>query len=1113
MADRTRFLHARIGRVDEWTVRARLVDGALPIRPGWDGPAMARRWVSLEQRRGDLFARMETAVLQLQFTRRSEQVRVRNQLATWSRPFVCYLEISEKTRGMLDGTLVVMRTALPGKLEAAPSIVLCPERLEDISPPERPRLDDLADEAVVPSGDGPVMVVQTPILLGTAEGGAPAKVIVHLHRRWRLDCAVLGTPGAQYLMVREVLRSGSLASIPDGRMIACPRAPHLVATPAEARGVDLGLLLPPRHPVIEAWIAYESLVQDQRLCSFDARRDHPLEYTEVASVSGDSKPVFRVELAAPQEAYDHWLDPSARQRRKLRTRAAAELVDLDEREAPSPCEIVSFDRPNEGGLCATIRLRAAGRVPPVRGRLIAVEDEGEVRQRDRRKRALDRLRSGTSANPELLGWLMNPASVPEADPGLRAGSSLTGLDEHQRRAVALATRVPSIVLVLGPPGSGKTTVIRAIVDELRRRAERAHASHDAPAPFRVLVTSIQNEAVDNVAEKVGGTASIEIWHIGDKDARAARGASLTRDAQRIAAELWKELRDDPRFVAYERLHRLRDAVAVLRHALFEVGVGPEVAARLRTLTQADERRALTPLLGDQLGDLAERLSLAHATRGPVAPTASAPESRLAAALRRLAQQSAAVTAEQWPALALELEAVSVALTAPVPADRPWVELGERWNDLRRRLRRAATSGFTEDHGEALAALRAETAGVLAVAAPEPQSSKHTGSSDQIVSEVHGWVQRATSLVEQQLSHSSKEEAAVLYHWIHTLAEEPSRLGRIVERHAMVTAATCQRVDQGRRDAPPAEYDVVIVDEAARAGIDVLVPMTLGKSLVLIGDHRQLPPHVESDLADRLDEGIREEIDLKHESLFSWLWKRLPRGNLVSLSRQYRMHEDIGRAVSRLFYEPEITLSHHYSDERVAARRPDFGLCSNEPFVWIDTSDVLQDPVRRLDERAESWPCVESNEYETRLIVRLLRQVERGSLLAWSAREGRPSVGVIAFYGEQVALLEAVLAAELDPERRALVQVGSVDSFQGREFPLVLLSAVRSNHDGFVGFLRLPNRINVAMSRAQRQLIIVGDSRTLAARGTAGSPSFQRLFGDLCSRRSRGVVVKSSEVVR
>lgn len=1107
-------MHARIGRVDEWTVRARLVDGTLSTPSGWDAPATLRRWVSLEERRGDLFARMDTAVLQLHFTRRSEQVRVRSQVGTWSRPFVCYLEISGDARGQLEGTLVVMRTALPGALDAEPSIVLPPERLQELAESERPRLAELAEEAVLPSGEGPVMIVQTPLLLGAAEQGAPPKVIVHLHRRWRLDCDVMGEPGAQHLLVREVLRSGSPAIIPDGRLVACPRAPRLVATLAEACGADLGPLLPQRHPMLEAWIAYEELVQDRRLYSFEVRRAHPLEYTEVASVSADSTPLFRVELALPQEAHEYWLDPSARQRRKMRVRVAAELVDLDEQEDPSPCEIVSFDSPGGGGLCATIRLSRAGGVPPVRGRLLAVEDEGEVRQRERRKRALDRLRSGTSANPELLGWLMNPASVPDADPGPRAPSGLTGLDENQRRAVALATRVPSIVLVLGPPGSGKTTVIRAIVDELKKRAERAHASNDAPSPFRVLVTSIQNEAVDNVAEKVGGTAGIEIWHIGDRAARAARAASLARDAQRIAAELWKELRDAPRFIAYQRLHRLRDTVAVLRHAFFEIGIGPEIAERLRTLASADERRALTPLLGEQIEGLVERLARALVESQPAGPTAGEPEGGLVAVLRRLAQRSEALTMEVWPTLAIELDAVSTALAAPGPADGRWVDLGERWNDLRRRLRRAATTGFTGDLADALEALRGETAGDLVAAARyDPQPSAHRGPPAELVAEVHGWVQRATSLVEQQLSQYAQQEEAVLYHWIHTLAEEPSRLERIVERHAMVTAATCQRVDQGRRDAPPSEYDVVIVDEAARAGIDVLVPMTLGKSIVLVGDHRQLPPHVEKDLADRLDEGIREEIDLERESLFSWLWKRLPRGNLVSLSRQYRMHEDIGRAVSRLFYEPEITLSHHYADERAAARRPDFGLCSNEPLVWIDTSDVLRDPVLRLNERVESWPCAERNEYEARLIVRMLRRIERGSLVAWSAKEGRTPVGVIAFYGEQVALLQALLAADLDPELHALVQVGSVDSFQGREFPLVILSAVRSNQDGFVGFLRLPNRINVAMSRAQRQLILIGDGRTLAARGNAGSPSFQRLFEDLSSKRSRGLLLKSAEVVQ
>ena len=600
MADPRRFLNWRIGRVDEWTLRARLVEGELPRSASANDAASLKRWVKLETYRGSLFARLGEAVLELHFARRSEQRLVYRQLASWSRPFVSHLALSG-TASSLEGSLSVMRTALPGALKAAPTVVIPQELLDRIEESRRPRLSELADDIVLPSGDGPTMVVTTPVLIGAAATGGAAKVTVHLHRRWRFDCDVVGPPGAQYLLVRTVDDSGGPTVVRDGRLVAIPRAPRVVATVAEAEGADLGTLMPRRHEVIEAWIAYEQLAQDQRLRSVEERRDHHLEYSEVESVSAGSDPEFQVVLASPEVAQQHWIAPEAAGRKKrVRVRAAIEIVDLDQRVDPLRGEVVRFDDGGNGRLDALIKLRGAGRVPPVRGRLVAVEDEGDSRQRERRKRALDRLRSGTCANPDLLGWLLNPASVPDADAGPRAGGTLTSLDEYQRRAVALATRVPSIVLVLGPPGAGKTTVIRSIVEEFRKRVAREQASSEAPAPFRVLVTSVQNEAVDNVAEKVGAAAGIEIWHIGDREARVARAFRLQADAKRIAAEIWRELRDMPRFVAYERLHRLRTSVGLLRHALFEVGIGPEYADRLRALASADERKALTPLLDAQL---------------------------------------------------------------------------------------------------------------------------------------------------------------------------------------------------------------------------------------------------------------------------------------------------------------------------------------------------------------------------------------------------------------------------------------------------------------------------------------------------------------------------------
>lgn len=1117
MADPRRFLHARIGRIDEWTVRAEVVDGALRETGGAAGVTSFRRWVRLEERRGDLYAHMDNARLRLYFTRRAEGRRVRSELAGWSRPFVAHLELTGIAHGMLEGLLVVMRTALPAVLPGAPSIVLAPSLLDSIDESVRPRMDQLADEAVLPSGDGPVMVVTTPLLLGTAADREAARVLVHLDRRWRLDCDVVGEPGAQHLVVREIKTSGSAATIPDGRLIAIPGAPRFVATAADVRAVALVALLPRRHPVIAAWIAYEELAQDRSLRAADERRGHPLEYTEIAEGPRGPNQLFHVVLAAPQEAREHWIDPRAQQRRTVRVKAAVDLVDLDERTDPIGCELVSFDDKGGGGLHATIKLPGDGRIPPIRGRLLAKEDPGHARQRERRKRAIDRLRSGMSANPELLGWLMEPAIVPVVNLGARAGTSIAGLDEHQRRAVALATRTPSIVLVLGPPGSGKTTVIRAIVDEYRRRLERASTS-DAPAPFRILVTSIENEAVDNVAEKLGtdgagGAAGIEIWHIGDRQRRGQQRETRAADARRIAAELWKDLRDSPRFTTYQRLHQLRDTLGLVQRALFEVGVGAELAGRFQELAAATERLALTPLLGEQLGVLAGRLARwvdAPAPDDRGTPTAET-ESRLVPVFGRLARGPSEVAAEGWPDLAAELDAVYAVVSAPMVEDRPWIDLAERWSDLRRVLRRPARRDLSADHDARLAALRADTIGALAAAAESSSPAPISSPPADLVAAVHSWVQRATALVEDELADKAHHEEAVLYRWTHTLAEEPAELSRMVEHHALVTAATCQQVDQ-ERQAPP-EFDVVIVDEAARAGIDVLIPMTLGKSIVLVGDHRQLPPHIEDDLASGLDEGLREQIDLKRESLFSWLWGQLPRANVVALKRQYRMHEDIGRAVSRLFYEPELVLTHHHADERAAARRPVFGLCDNQPLVWVDTSDVLQDPVARTAAQIATGPCVEHNEYEARLIAQLLRRVDRRPLVEWRDREGRQSVGVISFYKEQITQLRALLERDLDPELFALVRLGSVDAFQGREFPLVILSVVRSNRDGFVGFLRLPNRINVAMSRAQRQLIIVGDSHTVAARNDRGSPHLRRLFDEVSSGQAQGWVIASRAVER
>jgi hypothetical protein len=192
--------------------------------------------------------------------------------------------------------------------------------------------------------------------------------------------------------------------------------------------------------------------------------------------------------------------------------------------------------------------------------------------------------------------------------------------------------------------------------------------------------------------------------------------------------------------------------------------------------------------------------------------------------------------------------------------------------------------------------------------------------------------------------------------------------------------------------------------------------------------------------------------------------------------------------------------------------------TDHPLVWIDTADVLADLTQRAIHRVPPGPCHEVNPYEADVIEALLRAIDADALARLTDPVvARKMIGLIAFYSKQVELLQGRIARMGRPDLERNVEVGTVDSFQGKEFPLVILSAVRSNAEATLGFLALPQRINVAMSRAQRQLIIVGDTATLAvrARGRREPPPLRRVFESLrhdSEHDRRGIVVPSRLVL-
>lgn len=296
--------------------------------------------------------------------------------------------------------------------------------------------------------------------------------------------------------------------------------------------------------------------------------------------------------------------------------------------------------------------------------------------------------------------------------------------------------------------------------------------------------------------------------------------------------------------------------------------------------------------------------------------------------------------------------------------------------------------------------------------------------------------------------------------------------------ANVVGATCVGF-AGVRAASRLRFDVCIVDEASKAtATEVLVPLVKADRWVLVGDQRQLPPF--QDEATRNPEIVAEfQLDRTElgRTLFDRLVENVDPSLVAFLGVQHRMTKAIGDLVSQCFYEGQIVSAED-------APEPLSQMVLGRPVTWVTTE-------RRDDRRerpAGTGGLSFANPTEAAAVLRILRSVN--SRLAWLADHAQgngPATPirtlVLSGYLSQVQQIER----KLEPYRAAMphlqIEVNTVDSSQGREAELVVLSIVRSNPAGRLGFLEQSTRINVALSRAQQALIILGDAEF--CRGAGG----------------------------
>jgi superfamily I DNA and/or RNA helicase len=259
----------------------------------------------------------------------------------------------------------------------------------------------------------------------------------------------------------------------------------------------------------------------------------------------------------------------------------------------------------------------------------------------------------------------------------------------------------------------------------------------------------------------------------------------------------------------------------------------------------------------------------------------------------------------------------------------------------------------------------------------------------------------------------------------------------------------------------AQFDLVVIDEACQCTeASVWQAILRADRIVMAGDHCQLPPTVLSDQAAA--EGMRD-------SMMHRLIEREGQSIYRRLTVQYRMHEAIMDFSSQEFYEgtliADVSVATHTLDQLPGVASTPL---TDQPLMFVDTAGA------NLDERIEEDGESKYNPGEGKLIVQFVEELLEAGV-------DREQIAIIAPYAAQSRWLR---------NRSALrdIEIDTVDGFQGREKDVVLITLTRSNERGEIGFLSDTRRSNVALTRARRKLIVVGDSATLGV-----DPFYGRLF--------------------
>lgn len=645
---------------------------------------------------------------------------------------------------------------------------------------------------------------------------------------------------------------------------------------------------------------------------------------------------------------------------------------------------------------------------------------------ERQRKALKNIQYKENVNPEISAIIFNPSVATSKNNLMLTEDDCESKEIDRSKLISLekALSADNMFLLQGPPGTGKTTFISELVYQILNGNDKYRGNPDA----KILIASQSHVAVDHSLAKIKKLIpDIKMIRIGILDKLAESSREYTLD---IFCREWTQM----------VIENCKSALAKYKQ---EIGIDESLQEKNSIITEIDSITQEIEHLINELNKLETELEKVNILDSKWQFV----NDKIATMKQIVSIKTAGVTEEHLSQIIDEFTASLSGLNDKLASviDES-IALSEQKIQLQ----------------EQCVAINDE----LSIKGREVNEWKELlgVSSNEEYVQVKSDIQMALKENKKKYAKYSKIES-LCKEWQKRVAQGDGLLQESIADSTLV-GATCLGI-ASLSATVESSFDWVIVDEAGKATPpEILVPICLGRKVILVGDHKQLPPVVDEALLKLQDKErmsiSKEDLEL---SLFEYIERNLNDDCKSILDEQYRMNPVIGNLISTLFYESKLISKTSRKEKTIPLK-----MYESKPLVWLSTAS-------RSDRKEELIADSYRNTCEAKLIFDQLLEIDKelGELKL------KKETAIIAGYRGQRDSLTRLYESNYKARfHNMTVEINTVDAFQGRETDIVFYSVVRSNDNGNLGFLKDVRRLNVAFSRA-RELVVVGGDHQCAQR--------------------------------